>query len=59
LKLRDNRPSDTKEEVVVATVLEVVLDPRSADPTHTSINDNDLAMVDVPESVEVPLGGRS
>jgi hypothetical protein len=55
LKLRDDRPGDTKEEIVVATVLEVVFDPRPAYPTHAAIDDNELAMVDVPEPVEVPL----
>ena len=35
-------------------VVEVVLDPRAADPGDATVDDDDLAMVDVPESVEVP-----
>jgi hypothetical protein len=39
---------------VEATVVEVIFDPRSADPTDATIDDDELAMVDVPESVQVP-----
>ena len=40
-------------------VVEVVLDPRAADPADTTVDDDELAMVDVPESVEVPPSGAA
>jgi len=40
-------------------VVEVVLDPRAADPADAPVDDDELAMVDVPESVEVPPSGAA
>ena len=49
LELRDDRPLDADEEVVEAAVLEMVLDPGAADPADPPVDDDDLAVVDVPE----------
>jgi hypothetical protein len=38
---------------VKAPVLEVILDPGTADPSDPPVDDRDLAMVDVPELGEV------
>ena len=54
LELSDDRPGDAHEEIVEAAVLEVVLDPRSADPPDATVDDRDLAVVDVPEPRKVP-----
>ena len=40
-------------------VVEVVLDSRAADPADATVDDDELAMVDVPESVEVPPSGAA
>ncbi len=37
-----------------ATVLEVILDARPADPTDAAIDDEQLAVIEVPERVQVP-----
>ena len=39
-----------------AAVLEMILDARSPDPADPTVDDHELAMVDVPEPSEVPLG---
>ena len=54
LQLRDDGPGDAQEEVVKAPVVEVVLDPRPADPARAAVDDHELAVVDVPEGGEVP-----
>ncbi len=54
LQLSDHRTSDPHEQVVEATVLEVVFDPGSADPADSSVDDDELAMVDVPQATQVP-----
>ena len=59
LELRDDRASDAQKEVVEAAVLEVILDACAADPADPAVDNDDLAMVDVPELVEVPLPRRS
>ena len=38
-------------------VVEVILDSRSADPADATVDDDELAMVDAPESVEIPPSG--
>src|SRR6185312_5492922 len=48
-----------QEEVVEASVLEVVLDARATDPPDASVYHDELAMVDVAEPVEVPARGRA
>ena len=48
LQLRDHRPREADEQVVEATVGEVVLDPRAADPADAAVDDEDLAVVDAP-----------
>ena len=50
LELCDHRAGDTDEQVVEATVLEVVLDSGAADPTYAAVDDYELAMVDMPEA---------
>ncbi len=57
LELRDDGTGDANEQVVEATVLEVVLDSGAADPADPAVDDDDLAMVDVPERAEVPAHG--
>ena len=54
LELRDDGAREPQEHVVEPAVLEVVLDARSADPAGQAVDDDDLAVVDVPELVEVP-----
>ena len=54
LELRDDWACEPQEHVVEPAVLEVVLDARSADPPGQAVDDDDLAVVDVPELVEVP-----
>jgi len=54
LQLRRDGTRDAQEEVVEPPVVEVVLDARATDPAHTTVDDDEFAMVDVPESVEVP-----
>ena len=39
--------------------MEVILDSRAADPADATVDDDELAMVDVPESVEVPPSGAA
>ena len=57
LELRDDGAGDANEQVVEATVLEVVLDSGAADPADPAVDDDDLAVVDVPEGAEVPAHG--
>jgi hypothetical protein len=59
LKLRDDGASQPQEKVVEAAVLEVILDACAADPANSAVDNDDLAMIDVPELVEVPPCGRS
>ena len=59
LELRHDRPGDPDEQVVEAPVLEVILDPRAADPADPAVHDDDLAMVDVPEAREIPVQGAA
>jgi hypothetical protein len=44
---------------VEAAVLEVILDACAADPANSAVENDDLAMIDVPELAEVPLSRRS
>ena len=48
LQLRDHRPRKADEQVVEATIGEVVLDPRAADPADAAVDDEELAVVDAP-----------
>ena len=57
LELRDHGTGDPNEQVVESTVLEVVLDSGAADPADPAVDDDDLAMVDMPERAEVPAHG--
>ena len=54
LQLRHDGAADADEEVVEFAVLEVVLDPGAADPADPSVHDDDLAVVDMPQSTQVP-----
>ena len=49
-------PFDAHEQVVERAVLEVILDSCTADPADAAVDDDDLAMVDVPEPAQVPAG---
>ena len=49
LELGDDRAGDADEQIVEAAVLEVVLDAGAADPADAAVDDDELAMVDVPE----------
>ena len=55
LELRDDGAGDAHEEIVEAAVLEVILDAGAPDPADPAVDDDQLAMVDVPELVKVPL----
>ena len=57
LELRDDGTLDAHEQVVERAVLEMILDPRAADPADSAVDDDDLAVVDVPEAAQVPTGG--
>ena len=59
LQLADDRPFEPHEQVVEPSVLEVILDPGAADPADATVDDDDLAVVDVPEGAEVPPGGAA
>ena len=48
LQLRDDRAGEPDEQVVEATVGEVVLDPGAADPADAPVDDEQLAVVDAP-----------
>ena len=54
MELRDDRPGDAHEQVVEAAVQEVILDAGAADPSDATVDDRELAVVDVPECAEVP-----
>ena len=54
LELRDDRPGDAHEQVVKAAVPEVILDAGAAYPSDATVDDRELAVVDVPERAEVP-----
>jgi hypothetical protein len=54
LQLGDHRPLDVEEQVVEAAVLEVVLDAGAADPADAPVDDQHLAVVDVPDRPKVP-----
>ena len=56
LELGDHGAGRPQEQVVEAPVLEVILDPRAADPTDPAVDDQHLAVVDVPETGKVPAG---
>ena len=56
LQLRHDRPFDANEQVVKRAVLEVILDSRTADPADPAVDDDDLAMVDMPQPAQVPAG---
>ena len=56
LQLSHDGSRDAQEEVVEAAVLEVVLDPGSADPAHATVDQDDLSVVDVPEACQIPAG---
>ena len=56
LQLRHDRPFDANEQVVKGAVLEVILDPGAPDPADPAIDDDDLAMVDMPQPAQVPAG---
>ena len=57
LQLRDHRAGQPHEEVVEAAVVEVVLDPGTADPADAPVDDDELAMVDVAELAHAPARG--
>ena len=59
LQLRCDGTRDAKEQVVEPPVVEVILDSRAADPANATVDDDQLAMVDVPEPVEVPPSGAA
>jgi len=54
LELRGHRTAHTQEEVVEAALVEMVLDPGAADPANPAVDDDELAMVDAPQPVQVP-----
>ena len=54
LELVDDGPRDAQEQIVEATVLEVILDARPADPTDAAIDDQQLAVIEVSERVQGP-----
>ena len=54
LELRDDRALESDEEIVEATVLEVILDAGPSDPADPPVDDHGLAVVDVSERDEVP-----
>ena len=54
LQLCDHRAGDAEEQVVEAAVLEVVLDAGAADPADSTVDDHDLAVIDVAEPAQVP-----
>ena len=54
LELHDHGTGDANEQVVKPTILEVVLDSGAADPADPAVDDDDLAMVDMPHPAEVP-----
>ena len=54
LELVDDRARDADEQIVEATVLEVVLDARPTDPADPAVDDEHLAVIEVPERVQVP-----
>ncbi len=54
LELRHQGPGHADEQIVEATVLEVVLDAGAADPANPSVDHDELAMVDVSQRAEVP-----
>ena len=54
LELRDDRALDANEQVVERAVLEMILDPGTADPADPAVHDDDLAMVDMPQPAQVP-----
>ena len=47
LQLADERPGDAHEQVVEAAIFEVVLDAGTAHPADASVDDIQLAVVDV------------
>ena len=49
LELVHDRPRDAQEQIVEATVLEVILDACPTDPADPAIDDEQLAVVEVPE----------
>ena len=59
LELRGHRAGHAHAEVVEAAVVEVVLDPGAADPADPAVDDEELAVVDVAEPVEVPAARAS
>ena len=54
LQLGDDRAGDPEEEVVEASVVEVVLDTGAADPPGAAVHDDELPVVEVAEPAEVP-----
>ena len=57
LQLARDRAGDAQKEVVEAAVVEVVVDPGAADPPDPAVDDQVLAVVDVPELFNRPAGG--
>jgi hypothetical protein len=58
LELRHDRPRDAHEEIVEAPVPEVILDAGATHPSDRTVDDRELAVVDVPERAEVPPRSR-
>ena len=54
LQLRHDRAFDADEQVVELAVLEVILDPGATDPADPPIDDDGLAMVDMPQPAQIP-----
>ena len=55
LELLHDGPGHAEEQVVEATVREVVFDPGAADPPDSSVDDHDLAVIDVTQRSQVPV----
>ncbi len=54
LELVHDRTRDPQEQIVEATVLEVILEACPTDPADPAIDDEQLPMVEVPEPFQVP-----
>src|SRR6185503_19598586 len=59
LELLHDGPGHAEEQVVETAVREVVFDPGAADPPDPSIDDDDLAVVDVTQRSQIPVPAAS
>src|SRR6185503_13655276 len=55
LELLNYGPGHAEEQVVETAVREVILDPGAADPPDPSVDDHDLAVVDVTQRSQIPV----